>query len=115
MIPPSERYRSALDAIDRFVNRAEWSRDEVMARSADVLHDLFGDGSWIGITVGPEKALVASAGLEATSSVGATSAPIALSGEARGELVVKSDRPDALGEEAVEFVGRAARILASRL
>lgn len=63
MIPPSERYRSALDAIDRFVNRAEWSRDEVMARSADVLYDLSGDGSWIGITVGPEKALVASAGL----------------------------------------------------
>jgi L-methionine (R)-S-oxide reductase len=44
----ADRYRSALEAIDRIVNR-EHEADEVLRKAVDVLHDRFDHYSWVGI------------------------------------------------------------------
>jgi L-methionine (R)-S-oxide reductase len=44
----ADRYRSALEAVDRIVNR-EPEADEVLRRVVDVLHDRFAHYSWVGI------------------------------------------------------------------
>jgi L-methionine (R)-S-oxide reductase len=44
----ADTYRSALEAIDRIVNR-EREPDEVLRRAVDVLHDRFQHYSWVGI------------------------------------------------------------------
>jgi L-methionine (R)-S-oxide reductase len=43
-----DTYRSALEAVDRIVNR-ESEADEVLRRVVDVLHDRFDHYSWVGI------------------------------------------------------------------
>jgi L-methionine (R)-S-oxide reductase len=44
----ADTYRSALEAVDRIVNR-EVEADEVLRRVVDVLHDRFDQYSWVGI------------------------------------------------------------------
>jgi L-methionine (R)-S-oxide reductase len=44
----ADAYRSALEAVDRIVNR-EAEADEVLRRVVDVLHDRFDHYSWVGI------------------------------------------------------------------
>jgi L-methionine (R)-S-oxide reductase len=44
----ADTYRSALEAVDRIVNR-ETEADEVLRRVVDVLHDRFDQYSWVGI------------------------------------------------------------------
>jgi len=44
----ADDYRSALEAIDRILNR-EAEADEVLRRTVDVLHDRFEHYSWVGI------------------------------------------------------------------
>jgi L-methionine (R)-S-oxide reductase len=44
----ADTYRSALEAVDRIVNR-EAEADEVLRRVIDVLHDRFDHYSWVGI------------------------------------------------------------------
>lgn len=44
----ADAYRSALDAVDRIVNR-ESEADEVLRQTVEVLHDRFGHYSWVGI------------------------------------------------------------------
>ena len=48
MRPTEDAYRSALEAIDRIVNR-ETDADEVLRKAVDFLHDRFDHYSWIGI------------------------------------------------------------------
>ncbi|MDQ4018291.1 MAG: GAF domain-containing protein [Actinomycetota bacterium] len=43
-----DRYRAALDAVDRIVNR-EVEADEVLRQVVEVLHDRFEHYSWVGI------------------------------------------------------------------
>ena len=43
-----DTYRSALDAVDRIVNRED-DADEVLRKTVDVLHDRFSHYSWVGI------------------------------------------------------------------
>ena len=43
-----ERYRSALEAVDRIVNR-EREADEVLRRTVELLHSRFEHYSWVGI------------------------------------------------------------------
>ena len=43
-----DTYRSALEAVDRIVNR-EREADEVLRKTVDVLHERFGHYSWVGI------------------------------------------------------------------
>jgi L-methionine (R)-S-oxide reductase len=45
---PADTYRSALEAVDRIVNR-EAEADEVLRGVVDVLHDRFHHYSWVGI------------------------------------------------------------------
>ena len=48
MTASPDTYRSALDAVDRIVNRED-DADEVLRKTVDVLHDRFGHYSWVGI------------------------------------------------------------------
>jgi L-methionine (R)-S-oxide reductase len=48
MTQTADTYRSALEAVDRIVNR-ESEADEVLRRVVDVLHDRFDHYSWVGI------------------------------------------------------------------
>ena len=48
MTAPPDTYRSALEAVDRIVNR-EREADEVLRRVVDVLHDRFDHYTWVGI------------------------------------------------------------------
>lgn len=48
MTATADTYRSALEAVDRIVNR-EAEADEVLRRVVDVLHDRFDHYSWVGI------------------------------------------------------------------
>ena len=48
MTASADTYRSALEAVDRIVNR-ESEADEVLRRVVEVLHDRFGHYSWVGI------------------------------------------------------------------
>ena len=48
MSATADTYRSALEAVDRIVNR-EAEADEVLRRVVDVLHDRFDHYSWVGI------------------------------------------------------------------
>ena len=43
-----DTYRSAVDAVDRIVNR-EHEADEVLRKTVDLLHDRFTHYSWVGI------------------------------------------------------------------
>jgi L-methionine (R)-S-oxide reductase len=45
---PADNYRSALEALDRILNR-EADADEVLRGAVDVLHDRFEHYSWVGI------------------------------------------------------------------
>jgi putative methionine-R-sulfoxide reductase with GAF domain len=44
----ADTYRSALEAVDRIINR-ESEADEVLRRTVDVLHERFAHYSWVGI------------------------------------------------------------------
>lgn len=48
MTATADTYRSALEAVDRIVNR-EGEADEVLRKAVDVLHDRFPHYSWVGI------------------------------------------------------------------
>ena len=48
MTPSADVYRSALEAVDRIVNR-ESEADEVLRRVVEVLYDRFDHYSWVGI------------------------------------------------------------------
>jgi L-methionine (R)-S-oxide reductase len=48
MTQTADTYRSALEAVERIVNR-ESEADEVLRRVVDVLHDRFDHYSWVGI------------------------------------------------------------------
>jgi L-methionine (R)-S-oxide reductase len=48
MTQTADTYRSALEAVDRIVNR-ESEADEVLRRVVDALHDRFDHYSWVGI------------------------------------------------------------------
>jgi L-methionine (R)-S-oxide reductase len=48
MTASADTYRSALEAVDRVVNR-ESEADEVLRRVVEILHDRFNHYSWVGI------------------------------------------------------------------
>jgi L-methionine (R)-S-oxide reductase len=48
MTASADTYRSALEAVDRIVNR-ESEADEVLRRVVEILHDRFDHYSWVGI------------------------------------------------------------------
>jgi GAF domain-containing protein len=66
----ADTYRSALEAVDRIVNR-EAEPDEVLRRVVDVLHDRFDHYSWVGIYLleGDELVLGPWKGPQATEHV----------------------------------------------
>jgi GAF domain-containing protein len=66
----ADDYRSALEAVDRIVNR-ETEADEVLRRAVDVLHDRFDTYSWVGIYLveGDDLVLGPWKGPEATEHV----------------------------------------------
>jgi GAF domain-containing protein len=66
----TDTYRSALEAIDRIVNR-EAEADEVLRKAVTVLHDRFAHYSWVGIYLveGGELVLGPWQGPEATEHV----------------------------------------------
>jgi L-methionine (R)-S-oxide reductase len=66
----SDVYRSALEAVDRILNR-EAEADEVLRRTVDVLHDRFDHYSWVGIYLveGDELVLGPWRGPQATEHV----------------------------------------------
>jgi L-methionine (R)-S-oxide reductase len=66
----SDVYRSALEAVDRILNR-EAEADEVLRRTVDVLHDRFDHYSWVGIYLveGDELVLGPRRGPQATEHV----------------------------------------------
>jgi GAF domain-containing protein len=66
----ADDYRSALEAVDRIVNR-EMEADEVLRRAVDVLHDRFDTYSWVGIYLveGDDLVLGPWKGPEATEHV----------------------------------------------
>jgi GAF domain-containing protein len=47
-VPDSDRYRGALDAIERTLNR-EAESDEIVRQTVEILHDRFDHYSWVGI------------------------------------------------------------------
>ena len=47
-MPDSDRYRGALDAIERTLNR-EAESDEIVRQTVEILHDRFDHYSWVGI------------------------------------------------------------------
>ncbi len=53
----ADAYRSALEAIERIVNR-EREADDVLRKTVDVLHDRFEHYSWVGIYLVEEDDLV---------------------------------------------------------
>jgi L-methionine (R)-S-oxide reductase len=65
-----DTYRSALEAIDRILNR-EGEPDEVLRRAVDVLHDRFEHYTWVGIYLveGDELVLGPWKGPQATEHV----------------------------------------------
>ena len=66
----ADDYRSALEALDRILNR-ESEADEVLRRAVDLLHDRFDEYSWVGIYVveGDDLVLGPWKGPEATEHV----------------------------------------------
>ena len=66
----ADTYRSALDAVDRIVNRED-EADEVLRKTVDLLHDRFGHYSWVGIYLveGDELVLGPWRGPQATEHV----------------------------------------------
>ena len=70
MTASADTYRSALDAVDRIVNRED-EADEVLRKTVDLLHDRFGHYSWVGIYLveGHDLVLGPWKGREATEHV----------------------------------------------
>ena len=70
MTASADTYRSALEAVDRIVNR-ESETDEVLRRVVEVLHDRFDHYSWVGIYLveGDELVLGPWKGPQATEHV----------------------------------------------
>ena len=70
MTASADTYRSALEAVDRIVNR-ESEADEVLRRVVEVLHDRFDHYSWVGIYLveGDELVLGPWKGPQATEHV----------------------------------------------
>ena len=57
MTASADTYRSALEAVDRVVNR-ESEADEVLRRVVEILHDRFDHYSWVGIYLVEDDDLV---------------------------------------------------------
>jgi L-methionine (R)-S-oxide reductase len=70
MTASADTYRSALEAVDRIVNR-ESEADEVLRRVVEILHDRFDHYSWVGIYLveGDELVLGPWKGPQATEHV----------------------------------------------